>query len=94
MKTKPLEDELFEEIGDNVNRLQSMIQFWVDGKKELKSNQRQELEEYEAEMLSFLWRCRGLLTVAKLARMVGLSRQTLYEKWQRYGYAVDDEIKG
>lgn len=92
MKTDPkLEDELFTDINDNVQRLQERIQFMVDGRRELKSTHSTELDEYEGVMLAFLWRCRTVLSTAKMARMIGLSRQALYTKWRKYGYNPTDE---
>ncbi len=89
MKTET-EDELFTDIGDNVQRLKDMIVEWVDGKKELKELHRTQIDEYESKMLAFLWRCRKLLSTATISRMVGMSRQTLYEKWQKHGYDVNE----
>lgn len=89
MKTKS-EEDLFTDIGDNVLHLKSMIAEWVEGKRELKEQQKQQLEEYESKMLSFLWRCRKLLSTATISRMVGMSRQTLYEKWQKHGFDVNE----
>ncbi len=85
-----IEEELFVDIGDNVQRLNAMIDEWVDGKRKLKEEHKTQLDEYERGMLSFLWRCRKLLSTATLSRKVGMSRQTLYEKWTRYGYDTSD----
>ena len=85
-----MEEELFVDIGDNVQRLQTMIDNWVDGKKQLKEKHKSELEDYERGMLSFLWRCRKLLSTATLARRVAMSRQTLYAKWEQYGFDIND----
>lgn len=88
-----MENDLFTDIGDNVARLQTMIQDWAIGKKRLRAEHQIEYEEYEEKMLAFLWRCRGLLSTAKLARMIGISRQRLYELWEKHGYVVDDTSK-
>lgn len=84
------EEKLFVDIGDNVQRLTGMIDSWVEGKKELKEKHKTELDTYERGMLSFLWRCRKLLSTATLARKVGMSRQTLYAKWEQYGFDIKD----
>lgn len=89
MKTET-EDELFADIGDNVQRLKDQINSWVDGKKELKELHRVQIDEYEGKMLGFLWKCRKLLSTATISRMVGMSRQTLYEKWQKHGFDVNE----
>jgi DNA-binding NtrC family response regulator len=84
------EEELFVDIGDNVQRLNSMLDEWVEGKRKLKEEHKNELDEFERGMLAFLWRCRKLLSTSTLSRKVGMSRQTLYEKWERYGFDIND----
>lgn len=89
MKTNT-EEDLFTDIGDNVQRLNVMLDEWVEGKRKLKEEHKNELDEFERGMLSFLWRCRKLLSTSTLSRKVGMSRQTLYEKWERYGFDIND----
>lgn len=92
MKTlpPPMGNEIFKDIGDDVNRLKEQINQLVKGKQDLKLSHRSELEDYEREMLTFLWRCRTFLSTATLARMIGISRQRLYEKWNQYGFDTTD----
>lgn len=85
-----IEEELFIDIGDNVQRLNTMIDSWVVGKRDLKEKHKSELDDYERGMLSFLWKCRKLLSIAMISRKVGMSRQTLYEKWAKYGFDIND----
>lgn len=92
MKTE-LEDELFQDIGGNVTTLQKMIQVYVNGKRDLAAQHRAEMFEYESQMVAFLWRCRKLLTTVKIASLIGLSRQRLYEKWQKHGYNPEEETQ-
>jgi DNA-binding NtrC family response regulator len=87
------EDELLSEINDNAQQLKNMIQGLVEGRKKLKSSHSDELEDYEKKMVNFFWQCRDLLSTATMARMAGWSRQTLYSKWEKYGYVVDDQTQ-
>jgi len=84
------DDELFTDIDENDQRLKTTIETWVEGKKKLKEGHREELDEYEGRMFAFLWRCRPILSTATLSRLVGMSRQTLYEKWQKHGFDVNE----
>ena len=88
MKTtlNSLESDIFKDIGQNVDRLRSQIEQLVEGRRDLKKSQRAELEAYERNMLTFLWRCRTFLSTATMARMIGMSRQMLYEKWNHHGF--------
>lgn len=81
---------LFDDIGESAEKLKERINFWVTGKQDLRGRHKDEIEEYEREMFAFLWRCRPLLSTAKIARMVNMSRQNLYERWRKYGFEVDD----
>lgn len=92
MKTvlPPPESDIFSEIGQSVDRLKAQIERLVEGRRDLKLSQRAELEEYERQMLTFLWRCRTFLSTATMARMIGMSRQMLYEKWNRHGFDTID----
>lgn len=85
------EDALLSEITDNAQQLKNMIQSMVDGRKQLRASHSDQLDDYERKMCAFLWSCRPLLSTATMARMVGWSRQTLYSKWEKYGYIVDDQ---
>lgn len=91
MKTRNDEDRLLEDLSNDAQRLQDLIRSWSEGKKQLKTKQRKEYLTYEQDMLTFLWRCKPLLSSAKMARMIGWSRQRLYEKWKSYG--ISDETK-
>jgi DNA-binding NtrC family response regulator len=86
-----LEDDLFESINGNAKLLEERIQSLVAEKRSLKYQHNNEVESLEAKIFSFLWRCRPYMTTAKIARMVGLSRQGLYSKWSKYGYTPDDQ---
>jgi DNA-binding NtrC family response regulator len=87
MKTiSPPNSEVFKDIGRNVDQLREEINQLVRGRQELKQAHRSELDEYERQMLTFLWRCRTYLSTATIARMIGLSRQRLYEKWNQHGF--------
>lgn len=86
------EDDIFKDIGQNVDRLKLKIGEFVKGKQDLKLAQKSELAEYEKNMLTFLWRCRTFLSTATIARMIGISRQSLYEKWSQHGFDTT-EIK-
>lgn len=91
MKTLNDEDRLLEDLSHDAQRLQDLINSWVEGKKKLKNRQRDEYVSYEQEMLTFLWKCKSLLSASKMARMIGWSRQRLYEKWKTYGFNTDDK---
>lgn len=93
MKTTLTEEsDIFKDIGQNVDRLKIAIGKLVDGKRALKLEHKAELEAYELNMLTFLWRCRTFLSTATIARMIGMSRQGLYEKWSQHGFDTS-EIK-
>lgn len=81
---------LFDDIGESVDRLKERIDFWVTGKQNLRGKHKEEIEEYERQMFEFLWRCRKLLSTSKIARMVNMSRQNLYERWRKYGFEIDE----
>lgn len=83
---------LFEDINVNVGRLQAIIKSFLEQRNSLRATHKEEIDKIEAEMLEFLWECkiRGLLSTAKIARMIGLSRQRLYEKWDRLGHKPED----
>lgn len=83
-------DDIFKDIGQNVDRLKDAIHQLVKGKQDLKVTHKSELEEYERGMLTFLWRCRTFLSTATIARMIGMSRQRLYEKWRQHGFDTTD----
>jgi len=82
---------LFDDIGESVDRLIERISFWVTGKQDLRGKHKEEIELYERQMFEFLWRCRKLLSTAKIARMVNMSRQNLYERWRKYGFEIDED---
>lgn len=82
---------LFDDIGESVDRLRERIDFWVTGKQNLRGKHKEEIEVYERQMFEFLWRCRKLLSTAKIARMVNMSRQNLYERWRKYGFEIDED---
>lgn len=84
------ESDIFRDIGQNVDRLRKQIDQLVEGRRDLKKAQKAALEEYEREMLTFLWRCRTFLSTATMARMIGMSRQMLYEKWNHHGFDTTD----
>lgn len=81
---------LFDDIGESVDNLTVRINSWVEGKRKLKDEHKEEIADYERDMFEFLWRCRNLISTAKLARMVNMSRQNLYERWRKYGFEIDE----
>jgi len=84
------DNALFDDIGESVDKLRERIDFWVTGKRNLRGRHKTEVEDYEKQMFEFLWRCRKLLSTARIARMVGMSRQNLYERWRKYGFEIDE----
>jgi len=88
-----VEEEIFDRLSSNAQELKSVISSMVEGRKVLKESHRETLEDYDRRMLSFLWRCRPLLSTVVIARMVGLSRQRLYEKWQKFGFDTNEDAK-
>jgi len=86
-------DELFERLGKDGRLLKETIGDMVEGRRQLKEQYREELEDYDREMLTFLWRCRSLLSTVAIARMIGLSRQRLYEKWSKFGFDTNEVTK-
>jgi len=84
-------DELFERLGNDGKLLKDTISDMVERRRVLKEKYREDLEDYDREMLTFLWRCRSLLSTVAIARMIGLSRQRLYEKWSRFGFEANED---
>lgn len=87
------EPEIFTRLSADAQLLKDSIDELVEQRKSLKEKHRSELEDYDKQMLAFLWRCRPLLTTVVIARMIGLSRQRLYEKWAKFGFDTSEEIK-
>lgn len=88
-----IDDMIFERISTDAQRLKDVIDSWVGGRRTLKEAHKSELEDYDQRMLTFLWRCRPLLSTVVIARMVGLSRQRLYEKWAKFGFDTNEEAQ-
>lgn len=90
MKTHVLETKILEDMDENAQKLQKVIMSLVDGRNKLKAQHRQEFTDYEKNMLDFFWKCRGRISTSSMARMLNISRQALYQKWNAYGYAIND----
>jgi DNA-binding NtrC family response regulator len=46
----------------------------------------QNAELTERVIMDILWRYRGIISVTEMANRLGWSRQTIYNKWEKYGY--------
>lgn len=90
---KEIDDLIFERISSDAQKLRDVIDGWVEARRDLKETHKTELEDYDRRMLTFLWRCRTLLSTVVIARMIGLSRQRLYEKWTKFGFDTSEDAK-
>lgn len=93
IKISGADDEIFVRLSSNAQELKDIIGSMVSSRKVLKESHRAELELYDREMLTFLWQCRPLLSTVVIARMIGLSRQRLYEKWTKFGFDTSDDAR-
>lgn len=61
---------------------------------ELLQDHRQQLavtNDIERQVLTVLWNLRGTVKIDNMLNWTGWSKQTLYNKWKKYGMKVDDE---
>lgn len=78
----------FTDASVSAQKLDAIVSSWREERKALRRAHSEQLKKFDENMIEFLWQCKqmNLATTTKLARLVGLSRQTLYEKWSEHGY--------
>lgn len=50
-------------------------------------------EVAEVQVMRALWELRGSYRIEDMARWMGCSKQTIYNKWDKHGLKVQDDAK-